>query len=173
MIAVLERPPAQFRYRQPDLASLDLQAVLAAAGGYRDSRHRWRSTSPPPLTTRSRARPIVSRRPCLYTMVWEPGDRTGAWSRPLCGACTSSPATCRPCATGGQSLRFTASARRWRQEGTRSKSLLRTLTGRETVPCQSEFRLIWKAFGSDIFLVLCSNVSIGHRPWVARLRAKS
>ena len=38
----------------------------------------------------------------------------------------------------GQSLRFMASARRWRQEGMKSKSLLRTLTGRETVPCQSE-----------------------------------
>src|SRR5438132_11420382 len=55
----------------------------------------------------------------------------------------------------GQSLQLMASARHWRREDMKSRSLLPTLTGRETVPCQSEFRLIWKAFGSDIFLVRC------------------
>ena len=39
--------------------------------------------------------------------------------------------------------------------GHESASLLRTSTGRETVPYQSDFRLIWKAFRSNIFLVLC------------------
>jgi hypothetical protein len=47
---------------------------------------------------------------------------------------------------GGLSLRFMTSVGLWRRGDTKFMSSPRTLTDRESVPCQSKFRRVWTAF---------------------------
>src|SRR6516225_9502983 len=124
---------------------------------------RWPPPSAHPLAVESPPSSSSSACPRLDSAGGDEEDRREPGIGPSCGSSTSSRATCRLCAMEDQSLRFTRSARRWRQEVMKSKSLPRTLTGRGTVPYQSDFPLIWMALRSNIFFVLRSEDFIGRQ----------